>query len=88
MVNTYAGLIIPVTFNAFGIFLLRQFYLGIPTDLQEAAIMDGASYWGIYWNIMLPLSRPILSALSRSAMMRGRAARTSRAVIPGLIRGS
>src|ERR1700723_3630462 len=64
MVNTYAGLIIPVTFNAFGIFLLRQFYLGIPLDLQEAAIIDGASYWGIYWNIMLPLSRPILSALA------------------------
>jgi multiple sugar transport system permease protein len=64
MVNTYAGLIIPVTFNAFGIFLLRQFYLGIPVDLHEAAILDGASYWGIYWNIMLPLSRPILSALA------------------------
>lgn len=64
MVNTYAGLIIPVTFNAFGIFLLRQFYLGIPIDLHEAAILDGASYWGIYWNIMLPLSRPILSALA------------------------
>src|SRR5215469_8019787 len=64
MVNTYAGLIIPVTFNAFGIFLLRQFYLGIPIDLQEAAIIDGASYWGIYWNIMLPLSQPILSALA------------------------
>ena len=64
MVNTYAGLIIPVTFNAFGIFLLRQFYIGIPIDLQEAAIIDGASYWGIYWNIMLPLSRPILSALA------------------------
>jgi multiple sugar transport system permease protein len=64
MVNTYAGLIIPVTFNALGIFLLRQFYLGIPIDLQEAAIIDGASYWGIYWNIMLPLSRPILSALA------------------------
>src|ERR1700730_9898481 len=64
MVNTYTGLIIPVTFNAFGIFLLRQFYLGIPPDLQEAAIIDGASYWGIYWNIMLPLSRPILSALA------------------------
>jgi multiple sugar transport system permease protein len=64
MVNTYAGLIIPVTFNAFGIFLLRQFYIGIPIDLQEAAIIDGASYWGIYWNIMLPLSRPILAALA------------------------
>src|ERR1700739_3257222 len=64
MVNNYAGLIVPAIFNAFGIFLLRQFYLGIPGDLQEAAIIDGASYWGIYWNIMLPLSRPILSALA------------------------
>src|SRR5246127_1156601 len=64
MVNNYAGLIIPAIFNAFGIFLLRQFYLGIPSELQEAAIIDGANYWGIYWNIMLPLSRPILSALA------------------------
>lgn len=64
MVNNYAGLIIPAIFNAFGIFLLRQFYLGIPGELQEAAIIDGASYWSIYWNIMLPLSRPILSALA------------------------
>ena len=64
MVNNYAGLIVPAIFNAFGIFLLRQFYLGIPSELQEAAIIDGASYWGIYWNIMLPLSRPILSALA------------------------
>lgn len=64
MVNNYAGLIIPAIFNAFGIFLLRQFYLGIPSELHEAAIIDGASYWGIYWNIMLPLSRPILSALA------------------------
>jgi multiple sugar transport system permease protein len=64
MVNNYAGLIIPAIFNAFGIFLLRQFYLAIPGELQEAAIIDGASYWSIYWNIMLPLSRPILSALA------------------------
>jgi multiple sugar transport system permease protein len=64
MVNNYAGLIVPAIFNAFGIFLLRQFYLGIPHELQEAAIIDGATYWEIYWNIMLPLSRPILSALA------------------------
>jgi multiple sugar transport system permease protein len=64
MVNSYAGLIIPAIFNAFGIFLLRQFYIGIPGELQEAAIIDGASYFGIYWNIMLPLSRPILAALA------------------------
>jgi multiple sugar transport system permease protein len=64
MVNSYAGLIIPAIFNAFGIFLLRQFYINIPRELQEAAIIDGASYWQIYWTVMLPLSRPILAALA------------------------
>ena len=64
LLNSYAGLIIPAIFNAFGIFLLRQFYLGIPRDLEEAAIVDGAGYWRVYWNIILPLSRPILAALA------------------------
>lgn len=64
MLNSYAGLVVPAIFNAFGIFLLRQYYLSIPRELEEAALMDGASYWRIYWNIILPLSRPILSALA------------------------
>ena len=64
MVNSYAGLIIPAIFNAFGIFLLRQFYIAVPQELQEAAIIDGASYFRIYWSVMLPLSRPILAALA------------------------
>jgi len=64
MLDSYAGLIIPLIFNAFGIFLLRQFYLGIPKELEEAAIVDGCGYWRVYWNIILPLSRPILSALA------------------------
>ncbi len=64
MLNSYAGLIIPAIFNAFGIFLLRQFYLGIPRELEEAAILDGAGYWRVYTNIILPLSKPILAALA------------------------
>ncbi|MBA3274306.1 MAG: carbohydrate ABC transporter permease [Chloroflexia bacterium] len=64
MINQYSGLIVPAIFNAFGIFLLRQFYLGIPRELEEAALVDGAGYWRIYWQIILPLSRPILAALS------------------------
>lgn len=64
MLNSYAGLIIPAIFNAFGIFLLRQFYLGIPRELEEAAILDGAGYWRVYTNVILPLSRPIMSALA------------------------
>jgi multiple sugar transport system permease protein len=64
MLNSYAGLIVPAIFNAFGIFLLRQFYLGIPHELEEAAILDGAGYWRVYSNIILPLSRPIMAALA------------------------
>lgn len=64
LLDSYAGLIIPSIFNAFGIFLLRQFYLGIPRELEEAAIVDGAGYWRVYWSLILPLSRPILGALA------------------------
>lgn len=64
MLNSYAGLIIPAIFNAFGIFLLRQFYLGLPREIEEAAIVDGCSYWRVYWNVVLPMSRPILAALA------------------------
>ena len=64
MLNSYAGLIVPAIFNAFGIFLLRQYYLSLPRELEEAAIVDGASYWRIYWSVVLPLSRPIIAALA------------------------
>ena len=64
LLDSYLGLIIPAIFHAFGIFLLRQFYLGVPKELEEAAILDGAGYWRVYANIILPLSRPILAALA------------------------
>jgi multiple sugar transport system permease protein len=64
LLDSYAGLIIPSIFNAFGIFLLRQFYLAVPRELEEAALIDGAGYFRVYWSIILPLSRPILSALA------------------------
>ena len=64
MINSFPGLIIPSIFNAFGIFLLRQYYLSLPRELEEAAVIDGAGYWTIYWSVILPLSRPILSALA------------------------
>ena len=64
LLDSYAGLIVPSIFNAFGIFLLRQFYLGVPRELEEAALIDGAGYFRIWRSIILPLSRPILSALA------------------------
>jgi multiple sugar transport system permease protein len=64
LLNSYAGLIVPSIFNAFGIFLLRQYYLSLPRELEEAAVVDGAGRWRIYWSIVLPLSRPIFAALA------------------------
>ncbi|MGH3648883.1 MAG: carbohydrate ABC transporter permease [Micromonosporaceae bacterium] len=64
MHDSYTGLIVPAIFHAFGIFLLRQFYLGIPRELEEAAVVDGCGYWRIYWNVVLPLSRPVLASLA------------------------
>jgi putative chitobiose transport system permease protein len=58
--NTFAGLILPGLGNGLAIFLLRQFFLAIPTELVEAGRMDGLGWWGIYWRIYMPLSRPAL----------------------------
>lgn len=63
--NTLAALIVPTFLgDAFSIFLLRQFFLTIPEELSEAARLDGASEWGIFWRIVLPLSRPALATVA------------------------
>lgn len=62
--DTYAALIVPGLFSALSTFLLRQFYRSIPIDLDDAARIDGASSLRIWWQIMLPLSRPIMAALA------------------------
>jgi len=64
LVDTLTGLILPSAFTAFGTFLLRQFMLSIPASFDEAAEMDGASKWRIYIDVILPLSRPGLIALT------------------------
>lgn len=64
LVDTMLGLILPGAFTAFGVFLLRQFMLTIPTSLDEAAAIDGASKWRLYWDVILPLARPGLITLT------------------------
>lgn len=61
--DSYPGLIVPLIFSAYGTFLLRQFFKTIPNELEDAAKIDGCSYFRIYWNIMLPLSKPALATL-------------------------
>jgi len=69
-VNSYQGLILPGLFSAFGTFLLRQSFLSLPRDLEEAAFMDGANHFTIFWRIILPLSKPALATLSVLSFMQ------------------
>lgn len=62
--DTYLALIVPGIFNVFGTFLLRQFFLTLPRELEEAAIIDGCSFFRVFWQIILPLSKPALASLS------------------------
>lgn len=62
--DTYQALILPSAFSAFSTFLLRQYFKGIPLDLDEAARMDGASSWRIWAQIIMPLSGPVLATLA------------------------
>jgi len=62
--NTYLGLIFPAIASAFGIFLLRQAFQGVPKELEEAARIDGCSELGIWWFVMLPSIRPALVTLA------------------------
>jgi multiple sugar transport system permease protein len=62
--NTYQGLIVPRATSAFGIFLFRQFFLSIPTELDEAARIDGAGHLRIYWRVILPLAKPAVATVA------------------------
>ncbi len=64
LVNSYLGIIFPSIASAFGIFLLRQAFQGVPKELEEAARIDGCNELGIWWNIMLPSVRPALVTLA------------------------
>ncbi|NMB24895.1 MAG: carbohydrate ABC transporter permease [Firmicutes bacterium] len=70
-INTFQGLIVPGLSGAFGVFLMRQFFMTLPTDLMEAARIDGCSEFRIFWNIMLPLAKPALAVLATFGFMDG-----------------
>ncbi len=69
MTDTYAGLIAPGIVSVLGIFLFRQSMLQIPDDLLQAARIDGCSEFGLYWNIALPVSRPMVGAFCLVSFM-------------------
>ena len=63
LVNTYPGLILPFLAGPFGVFLMRQFMLGVPNELLEAARIDGANEFRIYWSVVMPIATPVLATL-------------------------
>ncbi len=67
--DTYQGLIIPLIFSSFGVFMIRQYFLGIPRDFHEAAKLEGANPFQIYYQIYLPLARPALAAFGFLALL-------------------
>ncbi|MDY7009564.1 MAG: carbohydrate ABC transporter permease [Planctomycetota bacterium] len=62
-IDTYKAIIVPAMFTAYGTFMLRQFFMGLPGDLEDSARIDGCSRWGIFWNVTMPLSKPALATL-------------------------
>lgn len=64
LVDTYAGVLLPGAVSVFGIFLLRQAFLTVPQELEDAARIDGATEWTIWWRVMLPVISPALGALA------------------------
>jgi multiple sugar transport system permease protein len=63
-IDSYKALIIPAAFSAYGTFMLRQFFMTIPRDLEDAAKIDGCNYWSIFCKVILPLSKTALATLT------------------------
>jgi len=64
LLDSYQGMIIPASFSAFGTFMLRQFMMSVHPALDEAAEMDGARPWQVYWDVLMPLCKPGLVTLA------------------------
>jgi multiple sugar transport system permease protein len=62
-ISTLRGLIVPTLFSAFACFVFRQYFLGFPTELEDAAQVDGLGYWRTYWLIVVPNARPVFAAV-------------------------
>jgi multiple sugar transport system permease protein len=69
LLDTVPGIVVPMLFSAFGTFLMRQFFVSLPQELEEAARLDGANSFQIFWRVMLPLAKPSISALAIITML-------------------
>ena len=67
--DTYAGIVLPIAATGFGIFLMRQFFLTLPVEVEDAARIDGCSDWGVIFRIVIPMSRPAITSLALFALV-------------------
>ena len=69
LMGSYAGVILPGAISVMGIFLMRQGFMGIPKEVEESAIIDGANVWQVFWKIMFPMVKPMLGVLTILSFM-------------------
>ncbi|MDP9729147.1 carbohydrate ABC transporter permease [Alicyclobacillus tolerans] len=69
LINSYAGMILPQLVSAMGVFLMRQAFLNIPEEVEESAVIEGASRWRIFWQITLPMVQPTMLTLALMMFM-------------------
>jgi multiple sugar transport system permease protein len=70
LIDSLWALILPGTANVFGIFLMRQYIQTLPSELEDAARIDGCSEFGVFWNVILPLAKPAIAALAIFTFVR------------------
>ena len=70
LANTYFSIAVPASANAFGVFLMTQFFLTIPVELEEAGRLDGCSRFGLLWRLFIPLSKPVIATVAIFTFVR------------------
>lgn len=69
MLNTYQGIVLPTAVTGFGIFMMRQFFMAIPAEVEDAARIDGCTNWGVLFRVVIPMSRPAITSLALFALV-------------------
>lgn len=69
MLNTYQGIILPTAVTGFGIFMMRQFFMALPREVEDAARIDGCTEWGVLFRVVMPMARPAVTSLALFALV-------------------
>ncbi len=70
LLDTYSGIFLPISVTAFGIFLMRQYFLSFPREIEDAGLIDGCSPWGVFFRLVLPVSKPGIATVAIFSMLQ------------------